>query len=143
MPRIRPRIRRGADIFEKRDPDALGELGDFPDRLRGDVWQPSVDVFETEAAIVVRLEMAGVLAEDLKVNVDGQLLRIRGDRKIPVAEGVQRLHQMEIAFGPFESAIRVGIPFDRDAVSAHLENGLLEVRLPKRGSVTVEVETDD
>jgi HSP20 family protein len=86
--------------------------------------------------------MAGVRAQDLKVNVDGEVLRIRGIRRTPVAEGIRRLHQMEIAFGPFESAIRVGIPFDRDGVSAHLEDGLLEVHLPKRPRVTVEVETE-
>ena len=86
--------------------------------------------------------MAGVRAQDLKVNVDGEVLRIRGVRRTPVAEGIRRLHQMEIAFGPFESAVRVGIPFDRDGVSAHLEDGLLEVHLPKRPPVTVEVETE-
>jgi len=116
-------------------------LGDFPDRLRGDAWQPAVDVFETETAVVVRLEMAGVRAGDLHVDVDGSVVKIRGVRRMPVVEDVRRLHQMEIAFGPFESAVRVGIPFDRERVSAHLENGLLEVRLPKRGPVTIAVET--
>ncbi len=116
--------------------------GDFPDRLRGDAWQPAVDIFETEVAVVVRLEMAGVRAQDLNVNVDGELLRIRGVRQTRMGEGIRRLHQMEIAFGPFESAIRVGIPFDGERVSAHLEDGLLEFRLPKRQPVTVEVETE-
>jgi len=100
-------------------------------------------VFETESAIVVRLALAGVRAGDLKVDVDGQVVKIRGVRKTPVVEGIRRLHQMEIAFGPFESEVRVAIPFDRDAVTAHLENGLLEVRLPRRRPVTVEVETDE
>jgi HSP20 family protein len=86
--------------------------------------------------------MAGVRAPDLKLNVDGELLRIRGVRHTRLAEGIRRLHQMEIAFGPFESAIRVGIPFDSQGVSAHLEDGLLEVRLPKRPPVRVEVETE-
>lgn len=100
-------------------------------------------MFETESAIVVRLALAGVRAGDLKVDVDGQVVKIRGVRKTPVVEGIRRLHQMEIAFGPFESEVRVAIPFDRDAVTAHLENGLLEVRLPRRRPVTVEVETDE
>ena len=132
-----------AEIQQNRDRDPLREfLGDFPDRLRGDAWQPAVDIFETEAAVVVRLEMAGVRAQDLKVNVDGELLQIRGVRQTRMGEDIRRLHQMEIAFGPFESAIRLGIPFDGEGVSAHLEDGLLEVRLPKRQPVTVEVETE-
>jgi HSP20 family protein len=132
-----------AEIQHDRDRDPLRELlGDFPDRLRGDAWQPAVDIFETETTVVVRVEMAGVRAQDLKLNVDGELLRIRGVRPTRMAEGIRRLHQMEITFGPFESAIRVGIAFDSQAVSAHLEDGLLEVRLPKRLPVTVEVETE-
>ncbi len=48
------------------------------------------------------------------------------------AEGVQRLHQMEIAFGPFERVLRIGIPFEREGVAAHLEDGFLTVNLPKQ-----------
>ena len=90
----------------------------------------------------MRLEMAGVRGENLRVNVDGDALRIHGDRKTPVVEGVRRLHQMEIAFGRFETSVRLGIPFDREGVRAHLEDGLLEVRLPKRRPVRVEVESE-
>lgn len=102
-----------------------------------------MDVFETQGAIVVRLEMAGVLAGDLSVNVNGQVVKIRGYRRAPQVEDVRRLHQMEIAFGPFEASVRVGISFDHERVSAHLENGLLEVRLAKRQPRTVEVKTDE
>ena len=101
-----------------------------------------MDIFETETAIVVRLEMAGVRGENLRVNVDRDVLRIRGVRKTPLVEGVRRLHQMEIAFGPFETTVRLGIPFDREGVTANLEDGLLEVRLPKRRPVRVEVESE-
>jgi len=86
--------------------------------------------------------MAGVRGENLRVNVDRDVLRIRGVRKTPQVEGVRRLHQMEIAFGPFETTVRIGIPFDREGVSANLEDGLLEVRLPKRRPVRVEVESE-
>lgn len=101
-----------------------------------------MDIFETDDEVVVRLEMAGVRGENLRVNVDENVLRIRGVRTIPDATGVRRLHQMEIAFGPFETHVRLGIPFDREGVSAHLEDGLLDVRLPKRRPVRVEVETE-
>ncbi len=110
--------------------------------LGGDPWTPAVDIFETDDAVVVRLEMAGVRGADLRVNVDAEVLRIRGVRRTPDSSGIRRLHQMEIAFGPFETSVRLGVPFDREGVTAHLEDGLLEVRLPRRRAVRVPVETE-
>jgi len=82
----------------------------------------------------VRLELAGVRTAEISVTVDGDILRIRGVRRPRVDDDAQRLHQMEIASGPFERAIRIGIPFERDRVTASLEEGLLRVVLPKKPS---------
>ena len=124
-----------------RDHDSLVEH--FGDRLRGDSWQPDVDVFETETALVVRVEIAGVRSQDLNVKVDGQILRIAGIRPAPDGSQVKRLHQIEIASGPFERRLRIPIPFDRNGVSAHVVDGFLTVTLPKGGAgprrVTVDV----
>ena len=109
--------------------DLLGELSDL---VRGDHWQPALDVFETEKAIVVRVELAGVHGGDVRVTVDEDWLRIRGERRPPADSDVQRLHRMEIAFGPFERSIRLSIPFEREQVAAHLEEGFLVVVVPKR-----------
>ena len=116
--------------------DPFSELyGEFPDRLRGDRWQPDVDVFETEGHVVVRVEIAGVPREDLRVSVDGDVLRISGERGTGETASVTRLHQMEIAAGPFERRIRLPVAFERDKVSARLTDGVLTVTLAKRGPV--------
>jgi HSP20 family protein len=113
--------------------DPFAELyGEFPDRLRGDRWQPDVDVFETETGVVVLVEIAGIRSEDLRVTVDGEVLRISGVRRVPERSDLKRLLQMEIAAGPFERRLRIPIAFDRDAVSAHLSDGFLTVTLPRR-----------
>ena len=59
-------------------------------------------------------EIAGVRSDDLRVTVDGEELRISGVRRVPERADVQRLHQMEIAAGPFERRLRIPIPFDRE-----------------------------
>jgi len=126
----------------KRD-DPLAELiGEFADRLRGDHWQPEVDVYETEKAFVVRVELAGVQGRDLRVTVDADELRIRGVRRPPESAEPLRLHRMEIASGPFERRLRVPIPFVREAVSANLADGFLTVTLPRRAPARVRVEHD-
>jgi HSP20 family protein len=106
--------------------------GEPGERLRGDRWEPAIDVYETEKSIVVRVELAGVENSDLRVTIDGSVVRLRGVRQPRLEADAQRLHQMEIAFGPFERAIRIPIPFEREHVSAHLEEGFLRVILPKR-----------
>lgn len=113
--------------------------GEFRDRLQGDRWQPDVDIFETEESLVVRLELAGVRGADLRVTVDGDVLRISGIRQAPKPADVTRLHQMEIATGPFDRRLRIPIPFDRETVSAHLADGFLTVKLPKRAPVQRDV----
>jgi HSP20 family protein len=117
------------DRPERQDPSWPGQLREW---TRGDRWQPAIDIFETEKAIVVRVELAGVKSPDVRVTVDGERLRIHGERRPPRSPDPERLHQMEIAFGPFERVVHIAIPFERDEVAAHLEDGFLVVTLPKR-----------
>jgi HSP20 family protein len=122
-------------VSSSRDHDPLAQwFGRPSEQLGSDRWQPAADVYETEASIVVRLELAGVRGSEISVTVDGDVLRIRGVRHPRIDRDAQRLHQMEIASGPFERAIRIGIPFERDRVTASLEEGLLRVVLPKKAS---------
>ena len=114
--------------------------GEFRDRLQGDRWRPDVDIFETEKSVVVRAELAGVRGEDLQVTVDGDTLRISGVRLAPEPADVVRLQQMEIATGPFERRLRIPMTFDREGVTAHLADGFLTVRLPKRARVERPIE---
>ncbi len=100
--------------------------------MRGDRWQPHADVFETAAEVVIRFEVAGVRGEDLRVNVEGGVLQLRGVRRTPPSDPIDQLQQMEISFGPFEREIAVQASFDADAVRARLEDGFLEVRIPKK-----------
>ena len=118
--------------------------GEFGDRLRGDRWLPDVDVFETEKDVVVRVELAGVRRDDLRVSVDGRVLKISGVRRGLDRADTQRLLQVEIAAGPFERRVQIPIAFQRDQVAAHLADGFLTVVLPKKpaGPKPVEIEND-
>lgn len=95
--------------------------------------------------MVVRFEVAGVRGEDLRVNVEGAVLRLRGVRRAPPSGPIDQLQQMEISFGPFEREIAIQTPFDAAGVRARLEDGFLEVRIPKRSPSkrTLEVESTE
>ncbi len=124
--------------------DPVAELfGEFGDRLRGDRWLPDVDVFESTSSVVVRVELAGVRSEDLRVTVDGGTLRVSGVRRVIDRSDVKRLHQMEIATGPFERRVQIPVPIDREAVSANLADGFLTVVLPRREAGPRQVEIEE
>ena len=126
---------------ERRSADPFAELyGEFTERLRGDRWQPDIDVYETEHELVVRAEIAGIAGEDLRVSIDGQELRISGIRRALERGDLRRLHQMEVATGPFERVVAIPMAFDRERVTAHLADGFLTVSLPKRRAQRIAVE---
>ena len=104
----------------------------------GRFWQPPIDIHETDEAVLVKVELAGVKADDLQVSLspDDRLLNVSGSRGESVRdrEGRTRCHQMEVYFGPFERAVALpsGIRLDRDAIKATYKEGFLLVTLPKK-----------
>ena len=104
----------------------------------GRFWQPPIDIHETEEAIIVKVELAGVKPEDLQVSLspDDRFLNVSGTRGEDPRdrEGRTRCHQLESYFGPFERAVGLpgGIRLDRDAIKATYRDGFLTVTLPKR-----------
>ncbi len=115
-------------------------------------WSPPVDLCETETAVMVRVELPGVRAENIRVGLTGAQLRVYGEKKrrVPRGGAIQHLCS-ERAFGHFNRTVslRRWTLSVREA-SAELSNGVLIVHLPKamerRGSefkVTVKETTED
>jgi HSP20 family protein len=113
--------------------EAFGFL-ETPNRF----WQPSADVHETGSSIVIKMELAGVTAENVNVSIsgDGRRLTVSGTRAEQAEERSMRTgcHQLEIYFGPFERSFLIPAEFDidRDAISATLREGFLTITLPRR-----------
>ena len=95
------------------------------------VWRPATDVYETEEAVVVRIDVSGMRRDDFDIIVDGEDVVIRGQRRDPTPPGKKHFHKMEINVGPFERRIHVPVPFDPQQVSAGYENGFLELTMRK------------
>jgi len=80
---------------------------------------------------VIRVELAGVERDQIQITLDGKRLHVRGVRRPRIDRNARRLHQVEIAFGPFERVLEIEGAFDRSGVSATLEGGFLSVTLPR------------
>jgi HSP20 family protein len=92
--------------------------------------------------VVVRVELPGVQGKDVRVKVDSDVVRITGVRRVPSRGDLQRLHRMEIAFGPFERVVQINSAFERDQITAHLEDGFLEIELPLRQPVRRRIDVE-
>ena len=106
--------------------------------MRSQIWRPPTDVYETETAVVVRVEIAGMKDEDFSVSLTGRNLVIRGLRP-DVAER-KAYHQMEIFFGEFKSEVELPGPVIADRVRAEYQKGFLTVILPKQHVRKIQVE---
>ena len=106
--------------------------------VRSHVWRPPTDVFETEDAIIVRVEIAGMLENDFSIVLDGRFLSIRGMRSdVPERRAY---HQMEIRFGEFASDVELPHQVSVSEIEAVYSGGFLQVRLPKVRPVKISVE---
>ncbi len=96
-----------------------------------DSFRPAMDLYETKEATVVRVELAGVRGEDLRLTLDGEYLQISGRRVVPPDATPTAHLQMEIPQGQFERVVRIPSAYDVDRVVAKLDAGLLLVELPR------------
>lgn len=92
-------------------------------------WTPPTDVYETEAAFVVRLEVAGMKDQDFSIEYEDNFMVIRGIR-----EGISErraYQQMEIRYGEFISTVE--IPMNSDPHNAEVQylDGFLSIIIPK------------
>src|SRR5438105_1469387 len=111
------------------------------------VWSPALDMYETDDAIVVLFDLAGLDAEKTEVNAEPHVLTVRGvrrERHVPERPNEQRsYHALEIPYGRFERTIQLPPGVDTSAARASYRDGLLEITLPKRLPRQVPITIDD
>lgn len=98
-------------------------------QVRSNTWSPPTDAYETEAAYIVRMEIAGMREEDFEVSLERDTLLIMGLR--PDSSERRAYHQMEIRFGKFATAIGLPGPVNSEGAQAEYINGFLTIILPK------------
>jgi HSP20 family protein len=97
--------------------------------VRSHAWRPPTDVYETEEAMVVRVEIAGMRETDFTISLEERTLQIRGVRSDTSER--QAFHQMEIAFGEFSTEVELPSPVVVDQIEASYRDGFLHITLPK------------
>ena len=94
----------------------------------------AADVSEDDAVVNVRLEVPGLEADNFDINVVGNVLVVRGEKRVRHADTEGRFHVIECAYGSFERAVPLPTDVDENAAKASYRRGVLQIKLPKKAA---------
>ncbi|WDS37121.1 Hsp20/alpha crystallin family protein [Pseudoxanthomonas sp.] len=99
-------------------------------------WSPRVDVKEEASRFVIFVDVPGVDLEAIEVQMDRDVLSIRGERAAPEVAEDQRFSRQERRHGAFARSFMLPDTADADGIVASGRNGVLEVVIPKRAEAS-------
>jgi HSP20 family protein len=117
--------------------ERMNRLG--PDDPPG--WTPAVDLYETADRFVLSIELPGLTRDQIKIELQQDILTVRGDRAVQHEEGAE-FHRVERGHGPFARSFSLPNPADADRVQAEFRDGVLTVAIPKLAPPTRRITVD-
>jgi HSP20 family molecular chaperone IbpA len=99
----------------------------------GRFYVPATDVYETEEALTVVLEMPGVDRKDIEVGLENDVLRVQGRIDFGKYEGMEPVYT-EYNVGHYARSFSLSDKVDQEKISAQLEDGVLTLTLPKHAA---------
>ncbi len=94
-------------------------------------WVPACDIFEDADGVKLVMEVPGVNPDDLKIQLENNMLTIRGEKRQVAEEKADRVHRYERSYGSFERTFSLPSTVDADRIEADISDGVLTVMLPK------------
>jgi HSP20 family protein len=121
---LRPYWRETEDFFNR-------FFRDMP--LAEGAWQfaPEVDISESDGNVVVKAELPGMEAKDIDVDISGDTLILRGEKKAEEEKKEERYYFRERHYGSFQRSFRLPAGVQSEKVDANFKNGVLTINVPK------------
>ncbi len=98
---------------------------------RQESWLPAVDVFDTKDAVVLKAELAGMDPAEIEIEVEDNVLTIKGERKFEEKVDEERYYRVERRFGSFQRSLALPQGVKADQIDAAYDDGILTVTVPK------------
>jgi len=103
-----------------------------PLSMAGNSWSvPAVDMYQTDNEVVVKAAIPGIKAEEVQINITGDMLSLKGEVKQSEEVKEKAYHIREQRWGSFERTLVLPINVVADKARADFENGVLTITLPK------------
>jgi HSP20 family protein len=131
--KLRPWFRRGPlESIREEMQDLLSRtFGEEGDLWSVDRMTPSLDLAESDNALEVRMDIPGMEAKDIDIQVNANVLTVSGERKEEREEKDKTYHRVERRVGAFSRSVTLPCQVKEDAVDAQYKNGTLTIKLPK------------
>ncbi len=100
-----------------------------------DHWMPAVDILEKDGNLVVRAELPGMEEKDIDLKLEGNVLTLKGERKMEKDEKNSNYHRVESFYGSFSRSFTLPDTVDRDKIKAEYKNGVLSITIPQKPEV--------
>ncbi len=100
-------------------------------------WIPAVDFEDRGEHYLVTADLPGIKPEDVEINLDGDVLQIKGERlaETDTGEGEgKRYRRTERVYGAFRRSFQLPADVDPDAIEAHGKDGVLHIRIGKHAA---------
>ena len=112
--------------------DSLSRSKTTDQEMAMGAWTPAVDIYETPEQIVLRADLPGIAEKDIDVRIENNVLVLRGERKFLKEAKEEDYHRIERSYGVFSRTFQLTGTIDQTKIQAVHQDGVLEVRLPKR-----------
>ncbi len=96
----------------------------------------AADILENDTGFTLQIDMPGVKKEDVNISFEKGVLTVSAERKRVNEENGDRYHYSERVWGDLKRSFTVGDGIDTENISARMEDGVLEIALPKKEKVT-------
>lgn len=93
-------------------------------------WVPNTDVYATDNGLVIKVELAGMRSDNLEITIEGNRLRVSGNRPDGCRAPKCSFLVMEINYGPFETMLDLPQGYDLGRAKAAYLNGFLRIDVP-------------
>ena len=97
-------------------------------------WEsgPPVDIYEDDRRLTFKVEVPGIDEKDIKVEIENNVLTVRGERKLENDIKEENFRRMERHYGAFSRSFTLPSTVDPEKIEANYTHGVLAIQMPKR-----------
>jgi HSP20 family protein len=111
--------------------DSFGHSKMMDDEMSLGAWTPAVDIYESGDGIVLLAELPGVSKENVTVELNENILTLKGERPADPSIKEEMYYRQERAYGTFQRSFTLQQNIQPDLIKAKFKNGVLEIEIPR------------